>query len=185
MRKNLGVKSYLLPLPVLIIGTYNEDDTVDAMNAAWGTLCETNKVALFLSAEHKTFKNIVTRKAFTVSLADIEHVTACDYVGIVSANDDPNKFIKSGFHASKSSFVDAPVIEELPLTLECKLDMIDEKLECVIGEIINVSLDDRVLINGKIDFSKLNLISYNPIDHTYVQVKNTVAHAFHEGLKLK
>lgn len=185
MKKNLGVKSYVLPLPVLIIATYNEDGTEDAMNAAWGTLCETNKIALFLSMDHKTVQNIKRRKAFTVSLADASHVTACDYVGIVSANDEPHKFVKSGFHASKSSYVDAPIIEELPLVLECRLDYIDEKTECVIGEIINVAVEEKAIIDGKVDFTKLNAISYNPIDHTYVLVKDSIASAFKEGLKLK
>ena len=70
MKVNLGVKPYIVPMPVLIIGTYNEDGSADAMNAAWGTLCDMNTVALYLSAGHKTVENIRARKAFTVAVAD-------------------------------------------------------------------------------------------------------------------
>ena len=120
MRKNFGVKPWFYPMPVLIIGSYDENGKPDAMNAAWGGLYEANMVELCLSAGHKTTKNIKAKGAFTVSFADAAHVSACDYVGMDSANDVPDKMEKSGFTVTKSEFVDAPVINELPLTLECK-----------------------------------------------------------------
>ena len=111
MRKNFGVKSWFYPLPVLIIGTYCQDGTPDAMNAAWGGLCNADKVMLCLGSGHKTTKNILARGAFTVGFADASHVIAADYVGIVSANREPDKLKKSGFHATKSEFVDAPLMD--------------------------------------------------------------------------
>lgn len=121
MRKNFGVKSWFYTLPVLIIGTYNEDGTANAMNAAWGGLYDSDKVILCLSAGHKTTANIQAKGAFTVSFADADHVISADYVGIVSANSEPKKLEKAGFHATKSNFVNAPLIDELPVTMECKL----------------------------------------------------------------
>ena len=126
MRKNFGTKSWFYPLPVLIIGTYNEDGTADAMNAAWGGLYDADKVVLCLSAGHKTTANIQARGAFTVSFADAAHVVPSDYVGIVSANTEPGKMEKSGFHVTKSESVDAPLIDELPVALECKLLKVNE-----------------------------------------------------------
>ena len=118
MRKDFGAKPWLYPMPVLIVASYGEDGTPDAMNAAWGAVCDMDKISLTLSAEHRTVKNILARKAFTVSMATEEQLVACDYVGIVSGNDVPDKFARAGFHAARSAHVDAPLIEELPMALE-------------------------------------------------------------------
>ena len=91
MRKDFGAKPFLYPQPVLMIATYGEDGTPDVMNAAWGGIADMKRVAMYLSASHKTVKNILARKAFTVSMADADHVTECDYLGIVSANQVPDK----------------------------------------------------------------------------------------------
>ena len=117
MRKDFGTKSWFYPLPVLIIGTYDENGVPDAMNAAWGGLYDADKVVLCLSASHKTTNNIQARGAFTVSFADAAHVISADYVGMVSANNEPEKMEQSGFHTVKSKFVDAPLIDELPVEL--------------------------------------------------------------------
>ena len=118
MRKNLKAKAYIYPLPVLIVGTYDENGTPDAMNAAWGTVCDTAQVCICLSATHKTVKNLLKTKAFTVAIADSKNVVPADYVGVVSANNVPEKLAKTGWHVTKSESVNAPVIEELPLVLE-------------------------------------------------------------------
>ena len=133
MRKNFGAKPYTYPQPVLIIASYDENGTPDAMNAAWGGISDDTQISMCLSAGHKTVKNILKRKAFTVSMADAAHVAACDYVGIVSANDVPDKLEKAGFHTTRSEFVDAPLIDELPMTLECRLVTYDEE-SCRISE---------------------------------------------------
>ena len=119
MRKDFGAKPFLYPQPVLMIATYGEDGTPDVMNAAWGGIADMKRVAMYLSASHKTVKNILARKAFTVSMADADHVTECDYLGIVSANQVPDKVARAGFHVTKSAHVDAPLVDELPLALEC------------------------------------------------------------------
>lgn len=185
MRKDFGVKPWMYPLPVLMIGTYDENGKADLMNAAWGGLYESNMIELCLSAGHKTTKNIKEKKAFTVSFADAAHVTACDYVGIVSANDTPDKMEKAGFTTQKSVFVDAPIICELPMALECKLAKITEDGN-IIGEIVNVNADERILgEDGMIDAGKLQAISFDPVHNAYLVLGEKVGNAFSDGNALK
>lgn len=184
MRKNFGVKSWVYPQPVLIIGTYDADGNPDAMNAAWGGQYDDNQVMLCLG-DHKTTDNIHLKGAFTVSFATSSQVVASDYVGIVSANDEPEKIKKSGFTTTKSELVDAPIINELPLTLECKLIKFNEDGN-VIGEILNVSADESILDeNGNIDAEKLDAIIFDPTNATYLRLGEKVGNAFSDGKKLK
>ena len=185
MRKNFGAKTYLYPLPVLIVAAYDENGTPNAMNAAWGGISDDNQVALCLSAGHKTTKNILAKGAFTVSMADAAHVVECDYLGVVSGNKEPNKLAKAGLHAVKSEFVDAPVIEELPMTLECKLIKVTQE-GLILGEIVNVSADESILDNsGKIDPAKLRPITFDPVNNKYIQLGEVVGNAFRDGLNIK
>ena len=175
----------MVPQPVLIIATYNEDGTADAMNAAWGGTYDADKVMLCLSAGHKTTANIKNRKAFTVSFADAGHVTEADYVGIVSANKEPDKMNKAGFHTTKSEFVDAPLIAELPMALECKLVKFNEDGN-IIGEIVNVSAEEAVLgEDGNIDFDKLQPITFDPVHNAYLKLGEKAGNAFSDGAALK
>lgn len=184
MRKDFGSKSWFYPLPVLIIGTYGEDGTPDAMNAAWGGLYDSDKVVLCLSAGHKTTANIRARGAFTLSFADAEHVVAADYVGLVSANREPRKLEKSGFHTSRSRHVDAPLIDELPVALECKLIKVNEDGN-IIGQIVNVSVDEAVLAgDGGIDFDKFRPIAFEPARNGYHVLGERVGSAFRDGAAL-
>ena len=186
MRKNFGAKAMCYPMPVFIIGTYGADGTPDAMNAAWGGISEEQEISICVSADHKTTENILARKAFTVSMATAEYMTACDYVGIVSGNKVPDKFAKAGFHATKSDFVDAPLIDELPMALECQLISYDPESCRLVGRIVNVSADQAVLgDNGKVDVSKLRPITYDPMNHHYLVLGEKVGQAFHDGLALK
>lgn len=185
MRKNFGVKPWFYPLPVLIIGTYDENGSPDAMNAAWGGLYESNMVELCLSAGHKTTKNIKAKGAFTVSFADAAHVAACDYVGIVSANNTPDKMKKAGFTVTKSELVDAPIINELPMTLECRLVKVTEEGN-IIGEIVNISADESILGDGgNIDVAKLRPIAFEPVGNGYYVLGEKVGNAFSDGNSLK
>ena len=186
MRKNLTAKAYIYPLPVLIVGTYDEKGVPDAMNAAWGTVCDTAQVSICLSAGHKTVKNLLKTKAFTVAIADAKNVVPADFVGVVSANNVPNKLAKTGWHIVKSEFVNAPIIEELPLVLECKLVRYDEETEICIGEVVNVSVDESILDEkGKIDLTKFQPICYDCDGHGYYKLGKKVGNAFSDGLKLK
>ena len=186
MRKNFGAKPYTYPQPVFIIATYDEAGVADAMNAAWGGIADTTQITMCLSAGHKTVKNILKRKAFTVSMADAAHVTECDYLGVESGNNVPNKLEKAGFHATKSEFVDAPVIDELAMAVECELVSYDEESGRLVGEIINVSADEKVLdAAGKIDPSKLQPITFDPINNAYLKIGEKVGNAFSDGMKLK
>ncbi|MDD6467057.1 MAG: flavin reductase family protein [Erysipelotrichaceae bacterium] len=185
MRIHLDAKAYMYPQPVLIIGTYDESGIADAMNAAWGGVADYHKLIICLSAEHKTVKNILQKKEFTVSMATKKQVVACDYVGVVSANQVANKLEKTGWHIVQSAKVDAPTFEELPLTLECKLESFDEETELMLCEIVHVTADDSILTNGKIDPSKLEPITYDPVNHTYITLGDVCGKAFHDGLQLK
>lgn len=186
MRKNFGAKPDLYPQPVFIIATYGEDGTPNAMNAAWGGISDDTQISICVSAGHKTTSNILSRGAFTVSMANAEHVAACDYVGIVSGNEVPDKFAKAGFHATKSEFVDAPLIDELPMALECKLVSYDPESCRLIGEIINVCADESVLNEqGKVDPKKLRPITFDPQNNEYIELGNNVGRAFRDGLAIK
>ncbi len=184
MRKNFGAKSWLYPMPVLIVGSYDEQGNPNAMNAAWGGIYDTNQVMVCLADDHKTTENIRKTGAFTLSFATAGTVVPCDYVGIVSANDVPDKFARAGFHAVKSAFVNAPVIEELPMTVECRLLKFNEDGICI-GEIVNVSADERVLdADGCVDAGKLEPILYDGVTHAYRLVGEPVGQAFSDGKKL-
>ena len=185
MRKNFGAKSWLYPMPVLIVGTYDDKGTPNAMNAAWGGIYDTNLVMVCLADEHKTTENIKKTGAFTLSFATAETVVPCDYVGIVSANDVPDKFEKAGFHATKSELVNAPIIDELPMTVECRLLKFNEDGICI-GEIVNVSADKSILDgDGKIDVKKLDPIIYDSVSHAYWGFGEKVGQAFFDGKKIK
>lgn len=181
-RVSFGSKPYIFPMPVLIIGTYDENGIPDAMNAAWGMISDFNEITISLS-NHKTTNNLLKTGVFTVSLATEKYMTVCDYVGIESANNNPDKFNKSGFHAKKSELINAPIIDELPVVLECKVKSYND--EILIGEIINVSADESVITDGKIDIKKVNPISYDPMSSSYVSVGEIIGKAFSVGLKLK
>lgn len=186
MRKNFGAKPLLYPQPVFIIATYGEDGTPDAMNAAWGGISESNEITMCLSAGHKTVKNILARGAFTVSMATASTVVKCDYVGMVSGNKVPDKFEKAGFHAEKSEYVDAPIIKELPMAVECKFISYDPESCRMVGEIVNVSADEQILgDDGMIDVAKLDPITFDPMHHAYIRLGDKVGNAFSDGAKLK
>ena len=186
MRRNFGPKPMCYPMPVYIIGTYNADGTPNAMNAAWGGISEDQEISICIDSVHKTAENLQARKAFTESMATAQYLTACDYVGIVSGNQEPDKFAKAGFHAIESDFVDAPLIAELPMALECKVISYDTESCRLVGRICNVCADESVLgENGKVDVTKLQPITYDPMNHHYLTLGETVGQAFQDGKALK
>ena len=186
MRKNLKPKAYIYPLPVLIIGTYDENGIPNAMNAAWGTVCDTAQISVCLSATHKTVKNILKTKAFTVAIADSKNIVCSDYVGVVSGNNNPNKLEKTGWTIEKSQFVNAPIIQDFPLVLECELVSYDTESEIAIGNVVNVSVDDSILSeNGKIDLTKFKPVCYDCDGHGYYELGVKIGQAFCDGKKIK
>jgi len=187
MKVDLGSNSFLFPMPVLMIATYGDDGEVDVMNMAWGGICAEHLVALNISESHKTSKNIKTRNAFTVSVADAAHVIEADYLGIASGNKVPDKFKRSGLHAVKSKNVDAPVVSEFPLTLECEvaeLQYFEDEFR-VIGRIVNVVADDSVLDdNGNVEPEKLDAIVFDTFKNGYYRIGEKIADAFEAGKSL-
>ena len=187
MRKSIKTTEAIFPMPVLMIGTYNEDESVDVMNAAWGMMIDRNIIALNLTETHKTVKNIKQRKAFTVSIANSDNVVAADYLGIVSGNNTPDKFANTKLTATKSENVDAPIINEFPICMECEfIEYQDGEFGAgVIGKVVNVTADENVMNGDIVDISKVNAIAFDPYTHGYYKVGERVGEAFREGNKLK
>ena len=183
MRVNFGSKSWLFPEPVLMIGTYDENDVPNIMNAAWGGMYDYEQIVIALS-EHKTTDNLKLKKAFTVSFATKDTMYESDYFGIESGKKVPDKVSRVGFHSFKSSYVDAPMFREYPLTLEC--EMLELRSDGIlIGKIVNVSADESILTNGMIDPEKLEALAYDPFNSKYLLVKEAVGNAFKDGLRFK
>ena len=187
MRKNLGSQPAVFTMPVLMVASYDENGTVQVMNAAWGMICDMDKIALFIDEDHATTRAIRQTGAFTVSVADKDHMDVADYYGIATGNKMPDKFERSGYHAEKSTYVNAPVITEFPVTLECELAEITqtENLHAVVGRIVNVSADEKVLSeNGKIDPMKLNALIFDQFQNGYYVATQKVGKAWNAGAGL-
>ncbi len=181
-RVNFGAKPLMFPQPVLIIGTYDQEGNPNAMNAAWGITTDFKEITISLS-DHKTTDNLNETGAFTVSFATQAQVVACDYVGMESGRKVPTKFAKAGFHAVKSEFVNAPLIAELPVAMECKVKSFTDGI--LIGEIVNVSADESVMTDGKVDLNKFEPITFDPFNNAYRGLGEQVGHAFSDGAALK
>ena len=186
MRKNFGPKPLLYPQPVFIVAAYDENGKANAMNAAWGGVADSDKIMICISPGHKTTKNIFLKNEFTVSMGTADQVVACDYVGMESGNNVPDKMEKAGFHTSKAEFVDAPLIDELPMALECKLLSYDKEEHILIAQVVNVNADESVLNEeGKVDIAKLRPIAFDAMNHAYVTLGEKVGNAFKDGAALK
>ena len=187
MKKDLGVVPAVYPMPVLMVAAYDENGKVNVMNAAWGMICDMDKIALFIGEDHKTTKNILATKAFSVSIADREHMDVADYFGIATGNKTPDKFERTGYHATRSSRVNAPVIDEFPLVMECELaeEVNTEHMHCIVGRIVNVAVDEKVLsANGKVDPLKLNALTFDQFQNGYYCGGEQVGRAWNAGATL-
>ena len=184
MKKNLGKKNWMFPMPVLMISTYNEDGTPNVMNAAWGGITLEDEITICIDTSHKTRGNIAARKAFTVALGTADTVKACDYLGIASGNKTPGKVAKSGFTVAKSEFVDAPVVNELPLVLECELVSMNDENCNVVGKILNCAVEESAMTDGKPDADKMKPICFDTCQHVYRLMGAPVAPAFSCGKEL-
>ncbi|MBR4619062.1 MAG: flavin reductase family protein [Bacilli bacterium] len=184
MKKNIKIREAIFPMPVLMIATYNEDGTINVMNAAWGTMFERDEVILNLTESHKTVKNIKERKAFTISIADSKHVKEADYFGVVSGNNIQDKFEHSGLTAIRSEKVDAPIINEFPVCMECEL-LDSESNWGIVGKVVGVSADEEVMNGDNVDINLLEAIAFDPYTHGYYKVSERVGDAFKDGLQLK
>lgn len=187
VRKDLGVMPAVCPMPVLMVAAYDENGVVNVMNAAWGMTCAPDKIALFINADHKTTKNIAAVQAFTVSIADVAAMDEADFFGIATGNKMPDKFAVTGFHAEKSAHVNAPVIEEFPLCMECELAEIiqTDNVHAVIGKLVNVNADEKVLdANGKVAPEKLNALIFDQFQSGYYAFGEKKGQAWNAGKEL-
>ena len=173
MKKNLGVVPAVYPMPVLMVAAYDEAGTVNVMNAAWGMICAMDKIALFIDEDHKTTQNLLKTKA--------------DFFGIATGNKMPDKFARTGYHAAKSTFVNAPVVEEFPVVMECELNDVvsNDSFYCIVGKIVNVAAEEKVLAeNGKVDPAKLNALIFDQFQNGYYVSGEQVGRAWHAGAGL-
>ncbi len=187
MKKNLGVQRAVFPMPVLMIASYDESGKPNVMNAAWGMICNTDRIALFIDEDHKTTQNLLKAKAFTVALADAAHMDVADFFGIATGNKMEDKFERTGYHAVKSEFVNAPVIEEFPVVMECELAEVSEteSFYCIVGRIVNTAAEERVLSgNGKVDPLKLEALIFDQFQHGYYVTGEQVGKAWNAGAGL-
>jgi flavin reductase (DIM6/NTAB) family NADH-FMN oxidoreductase RutF len=187
MKKDLGIIPAVYPMPVLMVAAYDEKGNVNVMNAAWGMICDMDKIALFIGKDHKTTKNILLSKAFTVSIADRSHMDVADYFGIATGNKTPDKFERTGYHAVRSSHVAAPIVEEFPLVMECELteEVNTENMHCIVGKIVNVAAEESVLAeNGKVDPAKLNALIFDQFQNGYYVSGEQVGKAWNAGAAL-
>ena len=183
-RVDFGPKPFSYPQPVWIIGTYDEEGRPNAMNAAWGGISGHKEVTISLSPGHKTCANFAVTGAFTINMGDAGHVAACDYVGIASGNKTEGKFEKAGFTAMKSGFVNAPIISELPVCLECRVLEYDPEKHLLRGQIVNVSVEETVMTDGRVDVSKACPITFDPFNNTYHVLGEKVGDAWGTGKAL-
>lgn len=187
MKKDLGVVQAVYPMPVLMVAAYGEDDKVNVMNAAWGMICNADRIALFIDEDHKTTQNLLKKKAFTVSIADRAHMDVADFFGIATGNKMPDKFERTGYKAVKSAHVDAPVIEEFPVVMECELAEVveTESFYCIVGKIVNTAAEENVLSeNGKVDPAKLDALIFDQFQHGYYVTGEQVGKAWNAGAGL-
>lgn len=187
MKKDLGVVQAVYPMPVLIVAAYDEDGKVNAMNAAWGMICNSDRIALFIDEDHRTTQNILKTRAFTVSLADRAHMDAADFFGIATGNKMADKFERTGYHATKSAHVNAPIIEEFPVVMECELAEVSEteSFYAIVGKIVNTAAEERVLSeNGKVDPKKLDALIFDQFQHGYYVTGEQAGKAWNAGAEL-
>lgn len=185
MKKGLKPASWIFPQPAIVIATWDKDGRADAMTAAWAGIYDTNKIGIMLDHRHKTMENIKEKGAFTVSMPTVETMAESDYFGTVSGNKVEDKIGKVGFHIVKSEYVDAPVIDEYPFTIECKVEKLIPEGEDfhVVGKIIHILADESILTNGKPDPEKLHPLVFDGINGTYMETGKAVGRAWKEGKK--
>ena len=187
MKKDLGVVPAVYPMPVLMVAAYDGNEKVNVMNAAWGQICDEDKIILFIGEGKKTWLNIQEIKAFTVALADQAHMDVADFFGIASGNKMDDKFERTGYHAVKSDRVHAPIIEEFPLVMECELleFLHSDYVDGIVGKIVNVKAEEAVLSeNGKVDPAKLQALMFDQFQNRYYVTGEKVGKAWNAGAGL-
>lgn len=187
MKKDLGIVPAVYPMPVLMVAAYDETGKINVMNAAWGMICGMDRIALFISEGHRTTQNILSTKAFTVSIADQAHMDVADFFGMATGNKIDDKFERTGYSAVKSNFVNAPVINEFPVAMECELAEVvkTENMYAIIGKIKNTSAEESVLAeDGKLDPTRLHALIFDQFRFGYYVTGEKVGQAWNAGTDL-
>ena len=187
MKKDLGVVPAVYPMPVLMVAAYDANEKVNVMNAAWGQICDEDKIILFIGEGKRTWLNIRESKAFTVALADEAHMDVADFFGIASGNKMDDKFERTGYHAVKSDKVHAPIVEEFPLVMECELleFLHSDYVDGIVGRIVNVKAEETVLDEkGRVNPEKLRALMFDQFRHGYYLTGEKVGQAWTAGAAL-
>ena len=187
MKKSLGSFPGVYPMPVLMVAAYDENGKVNVMNAAWGMICAMDKIALFIDEDHKTTQNLMKTKAFTVSIADKEHMDVADFFGIATGNKMADKFERTGYHAVKSDVVNAPVIDEFPYVMECELAEVinTENMYAIVGKIVDTKAEESILDeNDKVEVEKLQALIFDQFKHGYYVSGDKAGKAWNAGKDL-
>lgn len=186
--KSFAPKPWVAPQPVLIIGTYDKNGVANAMNAAWGGQWDMKEIIISMG-NHATTENLAINGEFTVAFATVDTLVASDFVGIVSAKNDPKKMEKTGWKIVKAEKVNAPVFTNFPMTLECRITQKIDESETgyyLVAEIVNILVDENYLAeDGNPDIEKMQLITFDPVHHGYIQLGKKVGQAFADGKTLK
>lgn len=185
MKKGFKPASWIYPQPAIVIATWDKEGRPDAMTAAWAGIYDTDKIGIMLDHRHKTMENIKETGAFTVSMSTVKTMAESDYFGTVSGNTVEGKIDKVGFHTVKSEYVNAPVIEEYPLTFECKVEKLIPEGEDfhVVGDIVHILAEESILTNGKPDPAKLHPLVFDGVNGTYLEMGKAIGKAWREGRK--
>lgn len=186
--KSFEPKPWVVPQPVLIIGTYDANGTPNAMNAAWGGTWDMKEIMISMGS-HATTENLNREGVFTLAFSTTETMVASDFVGIVSAKNDPDKIKKTGWKVEKGQKVNAPVFTDFPMTMECRIkEKIDESETgyYIVAEVLNILVDEKYIAeDGKPDVEKMNIITFDPIHMGYIKLGEKVGNAFSDGKILK
>lgn len=185
MKQSLGAKTLVYPAPVFVVGTYDANGRPNVMTASWGGICcsQPPSVAVSLRKATCTHGNIITRKAFTVSIPSEDYARQTDYFGLVSGR-DTDKFAAAGLTAVRSEAVDAPYVKEFPLIVECRLAHTFELglHTQFVGQVIDVKADETVIGNGRLlDIKRVKPLIFTPDTQEYYGVGNLIGEAFAIG----
>lgn len=187
MKQSLGAHTIAYPMPVFVIGTYDHAGKPNAMVAAWGGICSSDppSIAVSVRPTRYTYRNLMEKREFTISIPSEDYLKEADYFGIASGQ-DYNKFAKTGLTPVRSTLVDAPFVKEFPVVLECRvINKVDIKAHVqFIAEILDVKVDESALgADGKPDLSKIRPLGFDMVRSEYYAMGPVVGKAFSAGRK--
>lgn len=190
MKKQIGKKQLIYPLPAVLVATFNEDHSPNAMTAAWCSTCcnEPPSVGVAIHKKRLTYENIQRSGAFSINIPAASQATEVDFIGIVSGKRQHNKLEVARLSTSSATHVDAPLIDSCPICIECKLtkSLPIGSHTWFVGEVMETHVDERAVgDDGALDVDVIDPLVYCTTVKQYRRLGDVVARAFDEGKKLK